>query len=143
MTKINPEIFRGYDIRGLTTDGSLSPAVAEQIGKALGTLLKQNNGVDAVVGSDNRFSSLPLQTSLVQGLLSAGISVIDLGTVVTPMVYFAQIHYGVAGAIMVTGSHNPPAYNGFKISVHGKSLCGDDLKELHHIIDSQRFAKGS
>ncbi|MBZ4687669.1 MAG: phosphomannomutase / phosphoglucomutase [Clostridia bacterium] len=143
MKKVNSDIFREYDIRGLTTDGSLSPEVAEQIGKAFGTVLKENNGNKAAVGYDNRFSSIFLKDFLIKGLISTGINVIDIGMVVTPMLYFAQIYYNVEGAVMVTGSHNPPEYNGFKISVNGQNLYGAGIKNLQHLIATQSFITGT
>lgn len=137
---INPYIFRGYDIRG-EVDKDLNPEVVELIGKAHGTYLK-NIGVDkAVVGSDNRLSGDSYRAAIIKGLLSTGVDTIDLGTCTTPMLYWAQYHFESKGGVMITGSHNPVQYNGFK-------LCRDysdsltPTQEIRKLVEGGKFAEG-
>ncbi len=111
--KINPQIFRQYDIRGLVGK-DLTKATAKDIGKAIGTYLKKY-GKDIVVGRDNRKSSPFLGDALIEGILATGCDVIDVGTLPTPVLYFSIHLYSQTGGVMLTGSHNPPEYNGFKI----------------------------
>ncbi len=113
--KINPNIFREYDLRGIAyTD--LDEDVAYTLGKSYGTYMGKEGHTKMVVGYDNRKSSPMLHEALIKGILETGMDVIDLGLVTTPMYYFAKIHYNVPIGIMITASHNPKEYNGFKIS---------------------------
>ena len=139
---INEEIFREYDIRGVYgTD--LSPEVAYLIGKAFGTKLKELNIKSSVVGHDNRLSSPILEENLVKGLKETGAHVIRLGLVTTPMCYFAANHLNTNCSMMITASHNPKEYNGFKFSYNGiHNAYGPSVKEIYTIIKSGNFASG-
>ncbi|MHC1586833.1 MAG: phosphomannomutase/phosphoglucomutase [Candidatus Hecatellaceae archaeon] len=111
-------IFRAYDIRGVYGE-DLTVEMALKIGLAFGSMLEE--GMEVVVGRDSRLSGPALQSAVASGLAAAGCNVVDLGLVATPVVYFASIHYGVKGGVMVTASHNPPQYNGFKLCRGGVS----------------------
>lgn len=140
--KVNKEIFREYDIRGVYgTD--LSSEVAYLIGKAFGTKLNEYNIKSTVVGHDNRLSSPVLEEALVNGLVETGVHVLRLGLVTTPMCYFAANHYEVNSSMMITASHNPKEYNGFKFSYNGiHNAYGDAVKEIYDIIKSGKFSTG-
>ncbi len=133
-TTIDPGIFRAYDIRGIVGQG-LNPDVAERIGQAVGTVMREQDLVDIVVGRDGRHSGPDLVRGLIQGLRRAGCNVIDIGLAPTPVTYFAAYHLRAGSCISVTGSHNPPDYNGFKIVVGGETLSGDAIIDLHARID--------
>lgn len=140
--KINKEIFREYDIRGVYgTD--LNEEVAYLIGKAFGTKLNEYKISSTVVGHDNRLSSPVLEENLVKGLLETGVHVIRLGLVTTPMCYFAANHLKTNSSMMITASHNPKEYNGFKFSYNGiHNAYGDSVKEIYSIIESGKFSSG-
>lgn len=122
-------VFKAYDIRGTTPD-QLTPAFAHRLGLALAQRARVE-GIDTlVVGRDGRLSSLSLAQSLQQGLVAGGINTIDLGCVPTPLVYFAAHIKQTGSGVAITGSHNPPAYNGFKIMMGGQSLHGADIQAL-------------
>src|SRR5690349_24127810 len=106
-------IFREYDIRGIA-DSELLSSDVEQLGRGLGTYLLRKSGRRVNVGRDVRLSSKRLRDALVKGLLATGCDVIDIGEVPTPVLYYSAQHLNANGAIMITGSHNPPEYNGFK-----------------------------
>ena len=131
---INPQIFREYDIRGLV-DKDLTQDSVEQIGRGIGTYIRRNNGKTLTVGYDMRISSVPFRDSLIQGLNSTGCDVIDIGMVPTPVAYFSLHHLKPDGGVMITGSHNPPEFNGFKISSGVHSLYGEHIQELRKIIN--------
>ena len=140
---LSTSIFKAYDIRGII-DQTLDPSIATLIGKSFGTCMKEIGEHTIVVGRDGRLSGPSLMQGLTEGLLSVGINVIDLGVVATPMVYFAtnvpihdqQAHSG----IMITGSHNPPNYNGFKMVLGGKAIYGEQIKALYERIVAKDFA---
>jgi phosphomannomutase/phosphoglucomutase len=141
---VNPHIFRQYDIRGVV-GRDLAPELAEGIGHAFGTLLRRRNGdapLTVALGRDNRLSSDDLAAGVRRGLVAAGMRVIDVGTVPTPVLSFAAAFLETDGGIQVTGSHNPPEYNGFKLSARGRSLYGDAIQEIRQIIESGDFAQG-
>jgi len=126
--KVNPLIFREYDVRGKVGE-DLTEDIVEHLGKAYGTYLKQNGYKQIVVGRDGRLSSPRLKDALVKGILSTGCGVTDVGMCPTPVVYFSIFHLDKEGGIAVTGSHNPPEYNGFK-SVQAKRLyLGNRFKD--------------
>src|SRR5690606_4334910 len=117
--------FREYDIRGVVAD-DLSGDIPERIGRAFASELRSRRG-DAsdlviAVGRDNRPSSPALAEAVVRGIRAAGVNVVDYGTVPTPVLYYAAAREDTDGAIQITGSHNPPEYNGFKMSVRGRSF---------------------
>ncbi|MBI5641408.1 MAG: phosphomannomutase/phosphoglucomutase [Nitrospirae bacterium] len=124
----------------------LTPEVAEMIGRAFGTYVLRSRKKDPVtltVGRDVRLSSLPISESLIKGIISTGVNVIDIGECPTPVQYFSLYHTGADGGIMVTGSHNPPEYNGFKMSAGKETLYGEGIQEIRKIIGTRTFASGS
>lgn len=127
------EIFRAYDIRGIV-GRELTPKVAALIGHAIGSVLQVQGLRDIVVGRDGRLSGPELTAGLIEGLRRAGCNVTDIGLAPTPVVYFASYHLRAGSCVAVTGSHNPPDYNGFKIVVGGETLSGDAITELYHRI---------
>ena len=139
---INPQIFREYDIRGLV-DKELTQDSTERIGKAIGTYVRRNGGKILTVGYDMRTSSIPFRDSLIAGLNSTGCDVIDIGMVPTPVAYFSLHHLKPDGGVMITGSHNPPEFNGFKISHGLHSLYGKRIQELRKLIERNDFESGS
>jgi len=142
MQNVSKTIFRQYDIRGIYGE-DLHDETAELLGKAFGTFLKKDGRNKAVVGRDNRNSSPQLASRLISGLLSTGVDVIDIGLVVSPIFYFATIHYGIDSGIMVTASHNPSQYNGFKVQYGGSTIYGNQLLELRDIMEGGDFIKGN
>lgn len=140
--KIDPTIFRSYDIRGIY-GRDLTEEAVELIGRAYATLGSSRAVRRVTVGRDCRESSAPLFAALVRGLNAGGVSVLDVGVVATPIQYFSIPHFGVDGGIQITGSHNPPEYNGLKISMGGTTIHGEDIQELRAIVESGRFTSGS
>jgi phosphomannomutase/phosphoglucomutase len=133
-------IFRQYDIRGIV-DRDLTPTVANALGKAYAAYLDDHKIAGAVaVGRDNRPSGGMLRDALVEGLTAGGRDVVDIGVVPTPALYWALHHVGVCGGIQITGSHNPPEYNGFKLSVGSGSLHGDEIQVLYRLTSEIRTA---
>lgn len=140
--QVNASIFRRYDIRGIVGQ-DLNESVLQQIGRALGAQLSAQGEQNIVLGRDGRFSGPVLMEALTQGLLSSGINVIDLGVVTTPMVYFAaKTLAGVSSCAVITGSHNPPDYNGIKIVIADVTLSGKAIQALYQRIEKQKFVNG-
>jgi len=140
---LKPTIFREYDIRGVAESELLSPDV-EQLGLGLGSYLVRHSGGRKInVGRDCRLSSTRLRDALVNGLRAAGCDVTDIGVVPTPVLYFSAQFLNADGAIMITGSHNPPEYNGFKAVCGSDTLHGDSIQELRRLIERQDFEHGS
>jgi phosphomannomutase/phosphoglucomutase len=135
------EIFRTYDIRGVV-GRTLTPGIVRDIGRALGGLGRERGAPTFAVGRDGRLSGPELSGALAEGLTSAGADVIDIGMAPTPVVYFAAHHLGCGSCIAVTGSHNPPDYNGIKMVVAGSTLYGEDIQELRRTIEKQAFQSG-
>ena len=129
--EIDPHIFRAYDIRGVVKT-ALKPEVVRLVGQALGSLYPNSKTV--VVARDGRTSSKLLVNNLSEGLKSSGCEVIDIGQVPTPVLYFATHKLGTGAGVMVTGSHNPPEYNGLKMVMDGKTLYGDDIQAIYQCI---------
>ena len=138
MTNIATEIFKAYDIRGIVGK-SLTPEIVELIGKALGSEALKRGGTEIVIGRDGRLSGPSLSAALARGMQSTGIHVIDIGMVATPMVYFAAIELGARSGVMVTGSHNPPDYNGIKMVIAGETLALDAIQSLLRQIQANTF----
>ncbi|MDH5822443.1 phosphomannomutase/phosphoglucomutase [Luteimonas sp. RD2P54] len=136
--RIDRGIFRAYDIRGVVGE-SLDAGVAELIGQAIGSLMREKDLGDIVIGRDGRLSGPDLVAGLVEGLRKAGRNVIDIGMVPTPVVYFGAFQLRTGCCISVTGSHNPPDYNGFKIVVGGETLSGDAITDLYARIAEDRL----
>jgi phosphomannomutase/phosphoglucomutase len=135
MTSIAPEIFKAYDIRGIV-DKTLTERAAEAIGRGLGTLAQRKGVTKFIVGRDGRLSGPRLSRAVARGLNAMGIDVIDIGIVATPMVYFATHHFATGSGVMVTGSHNPPEYNGLKMMVAGETLAAEAIQELRLTVES-------
>jgi phosphomannomutase / phosphoglucomutase len=142
MSSIASEIFKAYDIRGIVGT-QLTPEGVELIGKALGTEAKKRGGTHVTIGRDGRLSGPALSQALARGLQSTGMNVIDIGVVATPMVYFGAYHYGTGSGIMVTGSHNPPDYNGIKMVLQGETLALDAIQSLKRAIAADDFTKAT
>lgn len=138
---VKPEIFRACDIRGVVGK-TLTEEVAYLLGLSFGTLALQKNQSQVVVGRDGRHSGAWLSECLSQGLMASGCDVIDLGQVPTPIVYFATYELKTATGIMITGSHNPPDYNGFKMMLAGDTLAEKEVEALYHCIQTEQFASG-
>jgi len=129
MSHINPAMFKMYDVRGIVST-DLTPDVVRQIGQAFGSESLAQNCKEVCIGRDGRLHSEMLSQALAEGLQAAGCDVIDVGMVPTPVLYFATHHLNTGTGIMVTGSHNPPEYNGLKMSMATKTLYGDDITAL-------------
>ena len=139
---MNPQIFREYDVRGLV-DKDLTDSVVENLGKGLATMVKRAGGSTVVVGRDARLSGERFRDAFIKGVLSTGLSVVDVGIVPTPIVYFAANTLPVDGLAMITGSHNPPEYNGFKMGVGKTTFYGETIQALRKMIEAGDFEKGS
>ncbi|HET7126507.1 MAG TPA: phosphomannomutase/phosphoglucomutase [Lysobacter sp.] len=135
---IDRGIFRAYDIRGVVGQ-TLDAGVAELIGQAIGSQMQEQGLEDIVVGRDGRLSGPDLVAGLVAGLRKAGRNVIDIGLAPTPLVYFGSFHLRTGCCVAVTGSHNPPDYNGFKIVIGGETLSGKAITGLHDRIAEDRL----
>jgi phosphomannomutase/phosphoglucomutase len=138
---MNPQIFREYDIRGLV-DKDLTEEVVEKLGQGLGTIVRRDGGSWIVVGRDCRESSTRFREALCSGITSTGLNVIDIGVVPTPATYFAAHTLPVDGLAMITGSHNPPEYNGFKIGSGKSTFHGSEIQELRKLIEAGDFERG-
>jgi phosphomannomutase/phosphoglucomutase len=143
--QLSPSIFKAYDIRGII-DKTLDPSIAKLIGQALGTEMRELGETEVVIGRDGRLSGPSLIAALTEGLLSTGMNVIDLGMVATPMVYFAA-NQTIDGkkpksGVMITGSHNPPNYNGFKMVLGGAAIYGEQIQKLRKRIENKQFVIG-
>jgi phosphomannomutase/phosphoglucomutase len=135
-------IFREYDIRGVAETELQSPDVI-QLGRALGTLLQRKSGPRINLGCDCRLSSPRLHDALLEGLLASGCDVTDVGVVPTPLVYFSAVHLKADGAIMITGSHNPAEFNGFKTVCGSGTLHGETIQEVRKLIEAGDLATGA
>jgi phosphomannomutase/phosphoglucomutase len=142
MSRVPPEIFKAYDIRGVVGRQLSAPAV-ELIGRAIGTEVRNAGGTAIAVGRDGRLSGPELSQALARGLRASGVDVHDIGMATTPMAYFAAHHLGCGSAVAVTGSHNPPDYNGLKMVVAGTTLSGEAVQALRARIERDDFAAGS
>lgn len=138
MINIPLSIFREYDIRGIV-DRDLTPALVEKLGKAIGSELRARGGQIIAVGRDGRLSSLSFQQALCIGLLAVGCEVLDVGMVPTPVLSFAVHHLEADGGVMITGSHNPPDYNGFKTILMGRTLYGEQIRYLYQRLLDDDF----
>ncbi len=138
---LNPEIFRQYDIRGIASKDMNEEDVV-QLGQGIGSYLKQQGHQFVAVGRDCRLTSDAYAERLIQGLMAAGCRVVDIGVCPTPVAYFAIRHLKTEGAVMVTASHNPPEYNGFKICSGTDSVFGEQIQQIRKIIDARKFAAG-
>ena len=139
---MNPLIFRAYDIRGVA-EIDLVPEVVEGIGRAIGTLARRRGATTFAVGRDCRLSGPRIRDDLVRGLVATGLEVHDLGVVPTPLLYFGVHHRGYGGGIQITGSHNPPEFNGFKSMVGKDTLHGDEILDVRAMIEARDFETGT
>ena len=139
--KINPHIFRFYDIRGIANQ-DLNPEIANLIGKAFGTYLLERGTKDVLVGRDSRATSRSYQDALSQGLLSTGCNVVDIGLILTSFLYFARQHYQIDGGVIVTASHNPPEWNGFKLCHGLNAIVEGEIQKVKDILISEKFKSG-
>jgi len=139
---IKKEIFREYDIRGVVGQ-DLNRDVVRCIGQAVATKVRASGRNELAVGRDCRLSSPELAENLIQGLLNSGCDVVDLGVVPTPMVYFSIFYKKKQSAVMITGSHNPPEFNGFKIMIGEETLYGDGILDIFRIIQEDKFVPAS
>src|SRR6202140_4738466 len=138
---LKPTIFREYDIRGVADTELLSADIAD-LGRGLGTLLQRKSGRRINIGRDCRLSSTRLHEALLEGLVASGCEVTDIGVVPTPLLYFSAVHLEADGAVMITGSHNPSEFNGFKTVCGSASLHGEAIQNIRRLIDVRDFAAG-
>tara|TARA_B110000305_G_scaffold115977_1_gene130244 strand:- start:2203 stop:3579 length:1377 start_codon:yes stop_codon:yes gene_type:complete len=140
--KVNSEIFRAYDIRGIVEE-ELSEELVKNLGKAIGTSLVRQGRKEICVCRDGRLSGPKIIDTLMRGIISTGCDVINIGMAPTPLLYFATFTSEVVDGVMITGSHNPKNYNGFKIVFNQKSLTSDSIQELKKMIVSENYEIGS
>ncbi len=139
---MNPEIFREYDLRGIV-DKDLDVDLVYRLGQAIGTFAISRGAATLTTGRDCRLSSKSYQQALEEGLLDTGIDVVDIGLCATPMLYFSIRQFMTDGGIMVTGSHNPPEFNGFKICIGQDTIHGEEIQSLRRIMEAENFKKGN
>jgi phosphomannomutase len=139
--ELTSEIFRAYDIRGIVGK-SLDAGVAEKVGKVLGTLALERDAGPVVVARDGRGSGPGLVAGMIEGVTSTGCNVLNIGAVPTGVLYYAAHEMASGSAVMITGSHNPPDYNGFKIMVGGDTLFGDQIRTIYQRIMDEEYAHG-
>src|SRR5437867_9482332 len=155
--RINPSIFREYDIRGVV-GRDITPDVAEAIARAYATYLRRSSSpspprggegagegvrLPVIVGRDNRESSPWIRDAIVRGLRASGCDVVDIGTVITPSFYFARVHYGIDGGVMITASPNPPEFNGFKRAHGFGTIYGDEIQAVRRLADAGETISGN
>lgn len=140
--KINDDIFRKYDIRGIA-DKDLTDEFAYHLGKAFGTYLKRKNLTNTAIGRDVRKSSPRLFENIAKGFTDTGCDVTDIGIVPTPLLYFTVFHYKFDGGLMITGSHNPIEYNGFKMMKGKETIYDEKIQELKEIIKKEDYEEGN
>ena len=138
---LKPTIFREYDIRGIADTELLSADVVD-LGRGLGTLLQRKSGRSITLGRDCRLSSPRLRDALLEGLVDSGCEVTDIGVVPTPLLYFSAVHLEADGGVMITGSHNPSEFNGFKTVCGAGTLHGETIQEVRRIIEKRDFLHG-
>ena len=141
MAALTQGIFKAYDIRGIVGK-TLDAGIARDIGRAFGSAVRGKGESTVVIGRDGRLSGPELTAALAEGLQAAGVDVIDLGVVATPVLYFATHELDARSGIMVTGSHNPPDYNGFKMVLAGEAIYGEAIQALHQAIVDGRLTEG-
>jgi phosphomannomutase/phosphoglucomutase len=142
LNNLPKEIFKAYDIRGIVGK-TLTPEVVEAIGHAIGSEAGARGQKAIAIGRDGRLSGPELIAALASGIRKSGIDVIDVGCVPTPLVYFAAYHLQTNCAVMLTGSHNPPDYNGLKMVLAGETLSGETIQQLRARIEQNRLTHGN
>lgn len=140
-TQLPAEIFKAYDIRGIVGK-TLTPEIVKQIGRGLGSLARERGQKAIAIGRDGRLSGPDLASALGLGICSTGVDVIDIGCVPTPLTYFAAHQLGCHSAVSVTGSHNPPDYNGLKMVIGGETLAGDAIQALKARVERSDLLSG-
>jgi len=140
--QVPAEIFKAYDIRGVV-GRTLTPEIVVAIGQAVGSEAVARGRRTVAIGRDGRHSGPELAAALARGLQSSGVDVIDIGQAATPMLYFAAHHFDTLSGVAVTGSHNPPEYNGLKIMVAGETLSGEAIQALRQRIEDGRLERGN
>ena len=138
---LNKYIFREYDIRGKVSD-DFPPEVVEALGKGFGTYIKRGGGQEIALSGDIRLTTPDLMEQFKTGVLSTGVDVINIGILPTPANYYSMFSLGVAGAVQITGSHNPPEFNGFKLSRDKKAVFGEAIQEIRVIIEKEDYETG-
>ena len=139
---LNPHIFRAYDVRGRVGE-DITADVFRQVGRAYATLIRRNGGRRIAVGKDNRLSSTALKAGFVEGVRASGVDVVDIGTVTTPILYFATAHWRLDGGANITGSHNPIEYNGVKMVHAGAApLSEDEIQSLRKMAEASDYESG-
>jgi phosphomannomutase/phosphoglucomutase len=138
---LKPTIFREYDIRGVADTELLSADIAD-LGRGLGTLLQRKSGRRINIGRDCRLSSTRLHEALLEGLVASGCEVTDIGVVPTPLLYYSAVHLEADGAVMITGSHNPSEFNGFKTVRGSGTIHGEEIQEVRRLIEARDFMTG-
>ncbi|SVE21447.1 uncharacterized protein METZ01_LOCUS474301, partial [marine metagenome] len=139
---MNPYIFRKYDIRGVV-ETDFTPDVVTDLGRAFGTYVNREGGKRVSISGDIRLTTPRLIENFSQGLMETGITVLDMGIVPTPANYFSMFHIDVNGAVQITGSHNPPEFNGFKLSYKQGAFYGDQIQKLQELIENNDFESGN
>jgi phosphomannomutase / phosphoglucomutase len=135
---MNPQVFREYDIRGVV-ERDFDDDFVRDLGRAYATILHQTGKKTITIGRDCRLSSDRLRDRLLEGLLPAGINVVDVGVVPTPLLYFSMLHWKMDGGVMITGSHNAAEYNGFKLGVGPTTIYGAEIQRVREIIEKREF----
>ena len=138
---LNQYIFREYDIRGKVSD-DFPPELVEALGKGFGTYIKRSGGQEIALSGDIRLTTPDLMEQFKTGVLSTGVDVIKIGILPTPANYYSMFSLGVAGAVQITGSHNPPEFNGFKLSQNKKAVFGEAIQEIRVIIEKEDYETG-
>ena len=141
MSFINPYIFREYDVRG-NVEEDFPEHVVKKLGQAFGTYVKRDGGKEIAISGDIRLSTPELINFFKKGILETGVDVINLGILPTPVNYFSMFHLDLAASVQVTGSHNPPEFNGFKMSLNKQPFYGKDIQILYHMMKHMDFEKG-
>ena len=141
MSFINPYIFREYDVRG-NVEEDFPEHVVKKLGQAFGTYVKRDGGKEIAISGDIRLSTPELINCFKKGVLETGVDIINLGILPTPVNYFSMFHLDLAASVQVTGSHNPPEFNGFKMSLNKQPFYGKDIQNLYHMMKHMDFEKG-
>ena len=142
--KLEPTMFREYDIRGRENDDELNPVSMRSIGRGYGSFLRRRGIERAVVGRDSRSTSSEFEAAFIAGLVSTGCQVVDIGLSTTPMLYWAQFHFEALGGAAITASHNPAGWNGVKLAVgYSMTTNSDDLQGIYRIIENEDFMSGN
>jgi phosphomannomutase/phosphoglucomutase len=138
---VSPRIFREYDVRGVVGE-DLTEVVVEELGKSFGTYAASLGHQRISLGYDMRLSSVPFAEAISRGVLSTGIDVVEIGEVPTPLLYYSLFNLDVDGGIMITGSHNPSEFNGFKLALGHATIYGEEIQKVRRILESGQYATG-